>query len=331
MLSGSSLVTTQSGDTAELPAWHNALTNGINQFIQQAVPSQFRSQAYGVVDTLVDQYHDDLVAAIPNQVLHILSSRSGHHGSSSPTAPSESSSQELPAWHNALTNSISDFIENNVPSRFRPAAWEAVNQLVNEYHDDLVEAIPSEVFALLNTFAGGGHSSPQPTSTVSSGAVSPTSSEEPPELPAWHNALTGAIGGLIQALPQRYQPQASQLVGNFVEEYHDDLVAAIPTGFLDYLYGHDDDSSAANSSSTDGDSSEQPELPAWHNALTGGIAGVIQALPAPYRPVAMGLVDNFVENYHDDLVDLTQRLNPSSLDHVFSLLSDRRDRLSLFI
>lgn len=339
MLSGTNILTALTGQSeGGLPTWHNALTGGLNAFIQ-ALPSQYRSTASQAVSSAVATYHDELVAAIPSQVLGFLS---GHDSgddnsddSGSDTSGTESET-ELPAWHDALTDGVDNFIQRMIPARLRPAAYEVVGSVVDEYHDDLVDSIPGQVLHLLGSLGGDGGTAPVSSALTTEGAPDGEEPTDDPsdsevmtttqELPAWHNALTGAIGGLIEVLPERYQSQASHAVGHFVDEYHDDLVAAIPMGFF-ALLNSNDDSDGSTDEDENGDS--ESTVPVWHQLLTGGIQQLIHSLPSPWQGPAMQVVDRFVENYHDDLVNLVDHSDNRMENDLLSFWSDHRNLLNI--
>lgn len=272
------------------PALHGVLTDGISDLIRNSVPARYQSQLNSLLS------------------------------SSEPTQP-------LPAWHTKLTERIDNFIDAAVPSNYRSAVHNAVDAVVEEFHDDFVAVIPAPVLTLLNRLSGYSAAAPV-TASVTPQVNSQT--ETLTSVPEWHEPLTEVIDDVVSSICDADGSDTPQFVDDFVEQNHECQVESLPPGIESTLSGPESVNTSIVDDSASPTVDESGSLPPWHDAVTETISDVIDRLPSQYREQAVHVVDHFVAKYHDELVTAVDRLPAGLLDEVFSFVGRRRGWLGLF-
>lgn len=272
------------------PALHGVLTNGISDLIQNSVPARYQSQLNSLLSS-VEQTHP------------------------------------LPGWHTAVTERINNFIDAAVPSNYQSAVYNAVDAVVEEFHDDLVAAIPAPVLNPLNRLSG--YSAAPPVMASVTPQVN-SQTETLTSIPAWHDPLTEVIDNVMNSISDADGSDPRQFVDDFVKQNHEDVVELLAPEIGSILSVPAGVSTSMVDDSVSPTAEESSSLPAWHDLLTETISDVIDRLPSQYREQAVQVVDYFVEEYHDKLVTAVDRLPAGLLDEVFSFVGRRRGWLGLF-
>lgn len=130
------------GETqAFTPAGHDPLTEVIDNVVS-SISESCRGDAQDCSDDFTAQSDEDLDTSLPPETEINLTGpvdASSSMVDDAVTTTAENS-DSLPAWHHAITETISDVIDH-LPSRYQAQAEQLVDHFVANYHDELVTAV----------------------------------------------------------------------------------------------------------------------------------------------------------------------------------------------